>query len=490
MRADADSAGPAAGEARPRCLVVPGGRRIAVLLALATILMALTAASPALAFEEGFEGKTNGGPGVEVWICEGIPPNCPRPANSLLRTITNAEGAYGLPIEHGEYYVYFFAPYSYNLLPSYYKNLAGEPAKVVVSHKAVTPGVNGVLAEGGQITGSVINAFTKELIPELANPQVTVFDSTGNKVYGFQHVESNGKYKVNDLPTGEYLLRFWAESGPFLYNYYPSLVKVAQGSVTENINEAMWPEAFIEGGVYSAATHQPIHVASVKVYGVKTGQLAGVTTPATNGIYEVGVPAGEEYRVEFIAAGYTTQFYKGKATLACGDAISLVKTLDVKNISVELGTSAAGLGTCSAGSGGGETPKGGGGQGPGPTSPTGGLSSHVGSSGGSTVGVSGGSATVVIQCVGEAPCTVEVVMTSSPSGKAASAAKLKRLTLGRAKRTIPAGKTERIAIKLTPAALKLLRTHHGRIHARLTITGKGGSAPINLSKVVVLAKRK
>lgn len=120
-------------------------------------------------------------------------------------------------------------------------------------------------------------------------------------------------------------------------------------------------------------------------------------------------------------------------------------------------------------------------------SPKSGGSSHIGTPGG-TVEASGGSAVVTVECAGEAPCSVEVTMSSSPNGHAANASSKRKVVLvGRAEATIQAGKTERVRVKLTKAGARLLRAHHGRIAAKLLITGTGGTARIDISRSVIVA---
>ena len=338
---------------------------------------------------------------------------------------------------------------------------------------------------GGEITGKLYDAVSGAPVEEAT---VEAISSGGAKAAFQLHSGEGGAYTLNRLEGGTYSVKVIKEGGQggAYETYATSPFPVGLGA-TVPLNVPMFPPAGVSGEVTNAITGAPLAGITVSLYDA-AGNVAWSVPTASNGSYShIFYEKGVGYKIGFSGGGFATQFYKARASLACADPLTLPGHATTSEINAAMTTAGASL-TCSAGGGGGEAPKGGG-PGPGPTFPTGGGSSHVGSSGG-TVGASGGSATVIVQCVGEAPCTVEVVMTSSPSGHAASVSKLKRLTLGRAKRTIPAGRTERIRIKLTPAALKLLRAHHGRIHARLTITGKGGTSAITLSKVVLLVKRK
>ncbi len=493
MHGDAGSGGPTRGVASARHRVPRRGRS-SLVVAVAIVLLVLGAASDASA-SEGISGSVNAGAGVEVWLCEEAPPKCPRPANASLRTLTNSEGVYSLSVPAGEYFLYFDPPYSDNLLPDYYRGPTetGEPTKVVVKSAALTAGVNGALAAGGQITGKVIDAFTGEPISTEPYAQVEVFDPSGKNRYGLQHAEPDGKYVVKDLPTGEYLLRFWREVGPYPYNSYPSLVHVVQGTITENVDEAMWPDGHITGGVYDAATNQPIHSATIKFYGVKTGEFTAYASTEANGTYEALLRAGEEYKLEIIATNYATQFYKGKAALACAEPVSLVSTLGAKAINVSMTASPASLATCATtgGGGGGSGGSGGagaGGQGGGGGGGAGTPAGHVAVATGPTLKALGGKTLVALSCAGSATCHLKVALTSSLTGHAAGSAKTRKVLVGVAAASIAAGHVARVPVTLTRAGQKLLAAHHGRIGVRLTVTGSAGSTSINQSKTVNLVR--
>jgi len=112
---------------------------------------------------------------------------------------------------------------------------------------------------------------------------------------------------------------------------------------------------------------------------------------------------------------------------------------------------------------------------------------HVTSAGGSRLGARGGSASVTLSCVGEAPCVVEATLTSRGSRHAAATRRAATpVVLASANATIAAGRSQRVKLKLRPAGVRLLRAHHGRIGALLTVAGKAGAAPIHLSRTVEL----
>jgi len=444
-------------------------------VALAGTFMLVADASPAFATsEEGFSGTVSAAKGVaegvEVWACESSPPNCSQPAFDDRTTVS--KGAYTLPIGEGEYYVRFEPGPKINLLPGYYVSPEshGEPAPVKVNKGSVTPNISAVLVEGGQIEGTITDAFTGALMGESSSAEV--FDATGKNAYGLTYANAEGHYVVNKLPVGEYLLRFWDQGGAFPYNFYPTKVKILQpGEIIGGTNEAMWPFAYVSGGVYDATTHQPIQNATVKLYAVKTGQLTAYASVKPSGEYVAKVPAGEEYKLSVEATKYATQFYSGKAAIACAQPISVVQTLSAKSINVSMTTSAASLAPCTSGGGGGGGPTG-----------------HVAISSGRTLKALGGKTLVALGCSGGATCHVKVVLTSNTAGHAATVARLRRVVVGTATVSIAAGRASKVRISLSRSGKRLLAAHHGRIGVRMTVTGSAGSTSIRVTKNVTLVR--
>jgi 5-hydroxyisourate hydrolase-like protein (transthyretin family) len=85
----------------------------------------------------------------------------------------------------------------------------------------------------------------------------------------------------------------------------------------------------------------PLGGATVNVYGDKAGSPPiATTTTASNGTYSLAVSAGTCW-VEFLKAGYVTQYYNNKPTLGTADDVAVVAGQTTQNISGKL----AGLGS-------------------------------------------------------------------------------------------------------------------------------------------------
>jgi hypothetical protein len=121
-------------------------------------------------------------------------------------------------------------------------------------------------------------------------------------------------------------------------------------------------------------------------------------------------------------------------------------------------------------------------------SPLSALRSQIALAMDATVAVHGDRAEIPARCLGTAPCSVQLALGSDVrAGSIARGAAARTLLIGSARSAIPAGQRAEIAVELTPAGVHLLRTHHGRIAAKLTINGLGGAAVIHATEMLRLS---
>ncbi len=160
--------------------------------------------------------------------------------------ITNASGVYELiALTTGEYVVEFTGG-GQNYITQYYNGKAsfGEGTVVSVVAGATNPNINAALEVGGEITGTVTTAKTKEPIQ---NIQADVYTSGGSFITS-AGTNANGEYTALGLPTGEYKVEFYSYLNEYKTQYYnnkeafgeATLVSAtAGGKVTPNINAAL-----------------------------------------------------------------------------------------------------------------------------------------------------------------------------------------------------------------------------------------------------------
>ncbi len=116
--------------------------------------------------------------------------------------LSNEVGEYTISgLETGEYTVKFS---TLTYAPQYYhgKANASEATLVSVAAGAPTTGINAALQAGGEITGTVTDAFTKKA---LAGALVCVSPSVG---LGCATTNATGEYAITGLGTGEYTVKF------------------------------------------------------------------------------------------------------------------------------------------------------------------------------------------------------------------------------------------------------------------------------------------
>ena len=222
---------------------------------------------------------------------------------------------------------------------------------VPVSAGAATSNINGVLYNGGQITGTVTDATTK--LP-IQNVEVWVFNASGSTIASTT-TDANGNYAVEGIAAGTYRVEFYAYTfgANYVLQYYsnePTLaaanaVAVSVGQSTQNINAALVPGAEISGTVtdaagasYPGATGPPLPGISVTASST-TGSIYGYATTDSTGHYTIAsLPTGT-YHVQFndYTGSYFPQYYNGRADPgATEDPVTATQGQVTKNISAAL----------------------------------------------------------------------------------------------------------------------------------------------------------
>jgi hypothetical protein len=114
------------------------------------------------------------------------------------------------------------------------------------------------------------------------------------------------------------------------------------------------------------------------------------------------------------------------------------------------------------------------------------ASSGIGLPRDATVVVLQGRAVIPVRCSGDASCSIELALGSSPRAATVARTAGYPVTMGSAQRTIAGGKDAKVRIVLSGAGIRLLHAHRGRVSAQLVVNGRGGSALIHASKSVQL----
>jgi hypothetical protein len=126
---------------------------------------------------------------------------------------TNANGEYTVDrLPEGEYRVEFFAPNG-DLVPLYYEKAESvEEATKVKVREELTEKLNTVeLHEGGEISGTVVNAVTHKPV---ANVEVEAINTKGFEFFGgYAATNEKGEYTITGLGAGSYNVEFYLDEG-------------------------------------------------------------------------------------------------------------------------------------------------------------------------------------------------------------------------------------------------------------------------------------
>lgn len=258
--------------------------------------------------------------------------------NQVARTSTNASGAYvtspGLPT--GNYRVYFEGGGPY--LAEYYDNQSDLSAATPVSVTApVTTVVNAQLAVGGQISGTVTNAATG--LP-VASAQV----SANGPGFAYDYTDSDGRYLLAGLLTGEYEVRASTPFGSTGLTTAAQTATVTTGATVAGVNFALTQGATLSGQVVGPGG-APLNDILVFV-GSADGDYQEYVTTNASGVYTAsGLPTGV-YRVHFRPSdGYVPELFKDRPEGGQADPITVTAPATYTGIDAELtpGSSIAGL---------------------------------------------------------------------------------------------------------------------------------------------------
>jgi hypothetical protein len=205
---------------------------------------------------------------------------------------------------------------------------------------------------GEPVSGSKIEALTPDGSVQAGNPAIS--NAKGEYTITMEDLPPGGNVKVQFLTEGPYFLNQYY-GGEFAFAE-ASTLGVAPTATSSNVNLALVHAGSITGRITDALTGVGLEKVYVHVYDAAGQQIAGVTNGLTGGNYTVRVPGVGVYTLGFIDGSsspvYTTQYYNGKATLACADQVAVAGGQTLANINAAMTTSAAMLGTCSPGGGG------------------------------------------------------------------------------------------------------------------------------------------
>ncbi len=246
----------------------------------------------------------------------GVSVRASTPDGSSSYGYTDGQGRYLVEgLDSGTYTVAFLPYGGVNYLRQTYGSA------VSVTDGRTTAGIDGTLAVGGRVTGTVTDA-----VSHVPLPGVSVVGSSPTDTLGasYANTDQNGHYTLAGMPSGSVTI-----SGTDVQGLHARASVTATAAVGETIDGAdlaLAPTGVITGHVTARDTGAPVPSAGVEV--INSDGTSVASTYAYDGSFRVGELAAGSYKVRFTSGGsgasYGSIYYPAAATLA--DATSITVT--------------------------------------------------------------------------------------------------------------------------------------------------------------------
>lgn len=240
--------------------------------------------------------------------------------------ITDPHANYSVrALRTGAYRIRFLPAFGTNFLEEYWndKQSFSEADLVEVTQGSTVSSVNAALEIGGVISGSVTD--------EAGNPLASVWVSASGDDYASQGTDSDGKFSLVGLKTGQYRVQFSPPfGGDYISEFYndkadfssADLVAVTAGQETPGIDASLTLGGQITGRVTDEAGNP---LSGVHVSASSGASFASATTDL-NGDYSIRALRGGDYRIRFFPpfdSDYIGEFYNDKADFFSADLVSV-----------------------------------------------------------------------------------------------------------------------------------------------------------------------
>jgi hypothetical protein len=254
--------------------------------------------------------------------------------NLLTSGYTDANGDYTvMAVLPGDCKVRFDTYSAGNYLEEWYNDQGSfnDADTVTVTSGSTTTGIDAQLADGGIISGKVMDSS----LVGIEFVMVSIYDLNNNRINNVW-TDINGDYSVQRLLAGSYKVYFETEytSNSYLCEWYndkgdfdsADTVVVTAGSTTNNINASLADGGAISGRVTDSTGTVGIANVDVQVCDLAQYWLYGTSTDS-DGYYTINaVPTGS-YKVQFntdsVSGNYVREWYNGKVSFNDADVVNV-----------------------------------------------------------------------------------------------------------------------------------------------------------------------
>jgi hypothetical protein len=263
-------------------------------------------------------------------------------------TTTQIDGTYTLNSLIPDSYRISFSPSSEtNYQVSWYANKTSIDTAdlVLVGVEQTVTGINQTLVEGGRISGTVTNAATGALLP---NVYVYAYDFATGAYRSSAATNESGSYILGNLPAGQHKVYFVPDNWTYpdltgeWYNNQPNEVDanpvtVTTGAITANINAALETAARITGRVTRASDGAPLQGVYVTAVTAESNSWMRQVMTDENGVYTLTGLAAGTWKVYFQGgADYIDQWYQDQLYFDTANVLTLTQGQTLSGIDAVL----------------------------------------------------------------------------------------------------------------------------------------------------------
>lgn len=256
--------------------------------------------------------------------------------------ITDANGAYDIPVPAGFYMVTFVDPAGNHIRHTF-------PDEVVISEGKTVTGINASLSPAGHITGRLTGSDGSPLSSQIVNAFILKDDPLSGPYWSWHSgdfSDADGRYDLGGLEPGDYHLHFygWPDH---LSEYYAdasdpdsaTTISVTAGTTQSGKDAVLELGGSITGTVTGEDGNlgDRFFVIAYRFDGASWVD-EGFGWGKQDGSYRVGGLRGGTYRVKFYAFDnkYATEYYNDAPDLAAAQDIVVAAGQDTAGISAQL----------------------------------------------------------------------------------------------------------------------------------------------------------